>query len=629
MVTIPTTSPTEGSKEATYTYALHTPKDGYTLYRNYIYTLDIKVRGQSLDPVITVSVLPWNDVSVDGNIYGTYLTVDKSEILFDASGEANINFCTDAQAVYFDFVEFNNSNPVKIGSEVLLVGIDTTKGVNPDGFKSGQILLDQQHCGSFGFKLDLNKFPEFPAINFSGKICMKAGNIVKCLTFPATRVYDAHFIVGDSIFGLDSTYTSATVYRDPGDNTDWLKISENRKYNATDMKDSYSNSTPQKLYLHLDENLTGSIRTGIVTVISNGVEKKLKISQLPAIPVGRFGYVNSVTDDNSIFSSTLYTEQLYEFKTMPPYITSGDVSTISVNAIYNGRRTATSSAFNMGSYNNFNYQQAAFQAINYCAHKNRITGSTLTDSDLKWYLPSQAQLLGMWLSYTSYKDIATSNFKYSDGTAADLFWSSTDNNDYSNYAQFMDFRFGNLGHYAREKKLWARCVRNSTASSASESMILTTNGYPIIDFGKGMPAGSYNNTTSKGDGGGDELSNNNNTLYKTLRVAVNDQATGVAWSLNACDGYSETGAPANTWRLPTQRELQAIWILQSEIKDKLSAFTLLANDYYWSATDAARTSNTNAWIIYGSRTEPGSSGNAPNHHKITERHRVRCVWEVP
>ncbi|MDR1525640.1 MAG: hypothetical protein LBS79_10380 [Tannerella sp.] len=631
-VRIPTSSLTEGAKTIERTYDLYT-NSSYTLKRNYIYTLDIKVRGQSLDPVITVSVLPWDDVNVDGNIYGTYLTVDKSEIVFEPNGEAIINFCTDAQAVYFDFDEFNNSNPKVIGFDILPVGIDINNGLAPEGFKSGQILLDQQHCGSFGFKVDPEDFPGFPTVNFSGKIRMKAGNIVKYLTFPAVKILDAHFIVGDNLLGIDTTYTSANVYRDPGDNTEWLKISQSRTYSG--MLESY-NGAATKLYLHLDENLTGSIRTGSVTVTTgSGSEKKIRISQLPAIPVGRFGYVNSVTDD-SIYSAMLYTEQLYEFNTMPQYIKTENDSYITNNAIYNGRMTAISS-YDGTNYNaNFNYQEAIYQAINYCAYKNRIT--TPSSSDLKWYLPSQAQLMGMWLSYTSYKDKATSNFKRKDNssilTPADVFWSSTDNIDYAKEAQYMNFQFGNVGHYKRVTKSWVRCVRDG----ASANSMISASSFPVVNFGNGgMPEDSYTTTskTSGGKGGGDELSDNNKTLYKTLRIAVNDHESGVEWNINACDDYSEGGV-GSYWRLPTQRELQAIWILQNEIKKEFLAFTLLANDYYWSATSAKETETatgtniwTNAWTIFGSgsRTTPGASGNTPHQHK-SRLLRVRCVREV-
>ncbi|MDR2145014.1 MAG: hypothetical protein LBE91_00955, partial [Tannerella sp.] len=51
-VTIPTKSPTEGNKTDSYVYTIYTNNpDSTFILRNYIYTLDIKVRGQSLDPL--------------------------------------------------------------------------------------------------------------------------------------------------------------------------------------------------------------------------------------------------------------------------------------------------------------------------------------------------------------------------------------------------------------------------------------------------------------------------------------------------------------------------------------------------------------------------------------------------
>ncbi|MDR0348417.1 MAG: DUF1566 domain-containing protein [Tannerella sp.] len=619
-VSITTTSPTSGTKEDTYTYDLYT--DGsYNIYRNYVYTLDIKVRGQSLEPVITTSIQPWNDVNIDGAIHGTYLTMNQSEIRFDATGKATINFCSDVQAIYFDFREFRAANPrVTIGgSNFALMGINSADpNLAPKGFKDGQILLDKQHCGSFGFKLNTSGFPGFPNVNFSGKIYVRADNIVKCLSFSGIRTCDAHFIVGDSLFDVPGEkYTSATVSTD--DNGAWFQVSNSRLYSSSAMRSNYPASgdpVPAALYLHLDENLTTSPRSGSVTVIvdGSGVEKTIHLVQLPAIKAGRFGHPNNVLTDDSIYGTELYTEQLYEFNAMPRYITTENNLIISGNAIYNGRMTAMA-----------NYQNVLYEAIYYCAQKNRITDTGNINDELKWYLPSQAQLMGMWLSYESYKDVATSNFERG-GTPADTYWSATANGGYRNAAQYMNFQYGNAGHYQKETKSWVRCVRSGDAASVDSMVSTAYTVFPVIDFGKGMPTGSYN-TTPKIDGSGDELSSNNKILYQTLRIAMNDYATGAEWKIDACQGYNE--GDGDHWRLPTQRELQAIWILQSEIKSRFqSSFTLLADDYYWSATEV-QNRNSNAWTIFGSRTDSGASGNSPNQPKATSSLRVRCVKEMP
>jgi hypothetical protein len=412
------------------------------------------------------------------------------------------------------------------------------------------------------------------------------------------------------------------------------------------MLQSY-NGPATVLYLHLDENLTGSPRTGTVTVITeDGAEKTLNLSQLPALRIGRFGYAAGTTTDVNIYTADLYTEQLYEYPTMPRYLNlspNDDGRATPDNALYNGRRTAINpSVFDWSNYQSFDYQSAVFQAINYCAHKNRITSSSNVSADLKWYLPAQAQLMGMWISYNGIDSTHTNFYRIenSERKRADIFWSSTDNNGFATEAQNLNFLYGNAGHYQRAIPYWARCVRDVTPSGSlppTSSMIETgTEGYPVINFENGMPATSYTTIPKTPYAIGDENSAENKTVYKKLRVAIEDlSASGMEWDSSACRGYSEITTPTTYWRLPTQRELQAIWILQSEIRDKISGFNLLADTYYWSATSAKESYGTepygaNAWTIYGSRTVPGSSGNAPHQYKqlTTEQPSVRCVSEV-
>ena len=650
-VTIPTKSATEGSKTADYTYELYTRLDGgplsFDILRNHIYILDIKVRGQSLEPLITLDIEKWNDVNISGSIGGTYLTTDVSEILFDGSGKATINFCTDAQAIYFDFKTFNDNNPgttLGVGNSFNLRAtgnIDTTDlSLSPSGFQSGQILLDKGHCGSFGFELDLTKFPQFPNINFSGSICIRAGNIEKCFTFPGINLYDAHFIVGDTILKGEK-FISATT-----EGGSWLEVSPNRLYTTT-AGTSYSGSDTT-LYLHLNENLTGIQRSGSITLTnSSGATKRVYISQLPAIPVGRFGYSNNPTSDDRTYTAGLFTEQLYEYNVLVPYAntkTAPFAAVPSTNFIFNGWKTTEANA-TLTNYTNsgFNYQNELYTAISYCAYKNRPASKSSTTVNILWYLPSQAQLMGMWASYESHKDISTSTFKDADSLS---YWSATANgrsvSGVENEAQYLNFKYGNVGHVrmsmggnnGRSEKWATRCVRNGNSTNYPTSSMIEANN--TINFEKGMPDGSYMTTGTK-IGGATENENGvkNKTLFKKLRVATTDHSLSPAkWSETPCTGAIDgiTGG----WRLPTQRELQAIWILQGELKTANPSFKLLGedgDDYYWSVTGASRTQNapnsyTNIWVVYSSVNEPGGSGNTPHRHK-DELSRVRCVREQP
>ena len=658
-ISVPTRSPSEDNvwKTAVYSYPIETVLTGSAVLRNHIYTLDLKVRGQDPTARITLDVKPWDDVPVDGSILGTYLTLDKSEIEFDPSGEAIINYCTDAQAIYFDFSEFNLSNPTtQLGGVIRAVGIDTsltnTPGgfpLAPAGFKDAQIIVDQKHCGSFGFKLDLSAFPGFPNVNFSGKICIRAGNIVKCLTFPAKLIYDAHFIVGEPILNGES-FISATS------SASWIEVSTIPLY--TDIATTNYSGAAAPLYLHLNENLSTSStpRTGSITLTSStGVQKIINITQLPAVYVGRFGYNPMSTADDSIYTAYLLTEQLKEYGTTKPVFTaSASTPLLSNNALYNGRYSPiNTSVFDAANYvSNFNYQAAVYAAINYCAYKNRhepkTPDGTLIASDIKWYLPSQAQLMGMWISNEYYKNYpSTSNF-FSDNSGSitypDIFWSSTNNADFPWQAQYVDFRHGNVGHYDRTQANWVRCVRDGDVPNYPmvERNVVAGVEEPHILFHRGLPP-TITTVTDKVGVYGDENSVNNKEIYMQLRVAKFDLDNGAPkqWDLNLCSTYShpdEAALPSSAiWRLPTQRELQAIWVLQHELNSVCigGTFNLLADDYYWSGTEVASTYNSgtstysSVWTVFGngSRSQLGGAGNVPHQLKTTPL-RVRCVIQL-
>ena len=643
-ITIPTKSNMEGSRSVTKDYTLYTRVGGNTIgaddvLRNYIYTLNLKVSGQSMEPVVTLDIEPWSDVAIEGSILGTYLTTDVSEIVFDpVTGIATVDFCTDAQAVYFDYSGFNPpvNTIAEIGNNITSIGIEkANEDLAPVGFTDGQILLDKDHCGSFSFELNLSQFPEFPNVDFSGYICMRAGNIVKCFTFPGRKLYDAHYIVGDTLLGGEK-FHSVKVIQDSGDTPNWIQVSMNRLYiDATqDTTAGPSPTTDQSsLYLHLDENLTGKTRTGHIIFKNGAVEKTFYVSQLPAIEVGRFGYTTGNTaGDDSIYSAKLYTEQLYEYSAFVQYGITNAIPVPAKNHVYNGLGMAMAPVFDQNKYKDspyFDYRGANYSAINYCIYKNRGTNAdgSLKDTDIKWYLPAQAQLMGMWTSYEAYKDSATSTFN-SIVNLPVAYWSATANRDYVGEAKYMNFGYGNVGHKKMNsgggtptERHHTRCVRNGGASS---SMVSNAG---IIDFTSGMPDDSHTNVGKGSIATGDETSLNNQKLFHKLRVAANDLPTSpVVWSNNACSSYSQ-GTFTSGWRLPTQRELQAIWVLQHDIKKEYPAFNLLGGDYYWSGT-ASKEYSTNAWVVYGGGTSlgAGGSGNSPNRHK-EELSRVRCVRE--
>ena len=652
-ITIPTESPTEGNKSMTVTYDLYTALTEYCVRRNHIYTLDITVRAQNLDPLIVLDILPWNDIDVPGDIPGTYLELSTSEITFNSSGRATIDFCSDAQAIYFNYSGFNDQNVPQIGTHITPIGIETPANpvLLPDGFKSGQILLDKQHCGSFSFQLEdlANTFPQFPNVNFSGSICLKAGNIVKCLTFPAVKTYDAHFIVGEPLFFPNENFTKADVEPSAAS---WMEVSPNRLYyQATP---NYSNVSEVPLFLHLDENLTGINRTGSITLQNGSVVKTIHITQLSALPVGPFGYnANSPAKDNiGLYDAGLCMEQRYEFSSMPVWSKPSVLLTNYNTSLFNGFQSHNS-VVDYNRYNtiDFDFAQTYFPAVNYCAYKNRgrpANNGQLQPADIKWYLPAQAQLVAMWVFETYYKETTKYPFFnfYRSGDILRNYWSATPNlGTIDGLAELVNFDYGNVGHYYRGVQNWVRCVRDTTPTPSYLRNIVrksTVGGvdFPSLNFHtEFIPASSETHVSS--GSAGHESEAFNKYVYRYLRVAKQDLNGGaqIPWNINACASYSEAPAGGGTgnWRLPTQRELQAIWILQHELRAIMSPaydFELLSNDYYWSGTEASTTHDaianiyTNAWTIFGNATTgyPGA-GNAP-HQLKSYPYRVRCVREM-
>lgn len=127
-----------------------------------------------------------------------------------------------------------------------------------------------------------------------------------------------------------------------------------------------------------------------------------------------------------------------------------------------------------------------------------------------------------------------------------------------------------------------------------------------------------------------------------FRVAENDQGNMVDWAtgmgydpldnsnLNSsptsiravgCAGFTEGGDSVG-WRLPTQRELMIIAILNSKLKSGLNSTN---SSYYWSATEV---STTNACYF---SVDNFHSSSYEKHGKISDvvNFKIRCVKDLP
>lgn len=170
----------------------------------------------------------------------------------------------------------------------------------------------------------------------------------------------------------------------------------------------------------------------------------------------------------------------------------------------------------------------------------------------------------------------------------------------------------------------------------SAQVVSTATGYPVIDLSALEPLGALlssseaaarrtemNAQTPTNDVslpvGGDENGVWNAKMSIKYQVMRTDRSTGTdranAWAL--CKSYNGEGGGAGQWRLPTQRELEMIWILHPQLINKAS-FTAFSANYYWAATEYTGTSG---WAV---RFSDGYT----NSNTKTSSTYVRCVRDL-
>lgn len=114
------------------------------------------------------------------------------------------------------------------------------------------------------------------------------------------------------------------------------------------------------------------------------------------------------------------------------------------------------------------------------------------------------------------------------------------------------------------------------------------------------------------------VSSEYNRVSAKLQVASTNASTGATWTnaYSLCKNYSQSGAAAGSWRLPTQRELMLIWIF----KAKLTNANLPATGYFWTGTQS-ETSSASAWYM-------NFSDGSVNVDSKTSSTSVRCVRDL-
>jgi len=114
-ITVRTQEPNMPINSAEYTFPIFT-EGSYQIKRNHIYTLDLKIAGQSTTPFVTLGMTPWNDEDVSGDIYGSTLNLDRSTVklmpVHTQSNPAIVNYETDNTSIRLDWSRVNPAHNI-------------------------------------------------------------------------------------------------------------------------------------------------------------------------------------------------------------------------------------------------------------------------------------------------------------------------------------------------------------------------------------------------------------------------------------------------------------------------------------------------------------------------------------
>lgn len=97
-----------------------------------------------------------------------------------------------------------------------------------------------------------------------------------------------------------------------------------------------------------------------------------------------------------------------------------------------------------------------------------------------------------------------------------------------------------------------------------------------------------------------------NKVSAKFQVASVDASTVCEgkYTYTKCKSYSESGAPAGSWRLPTQRELMLIWMFKSKLTNCGTITSTI--EHFWSSTEYSFVTNY-AWYVSFSNGQTFSS----------------------
>lgn len=372
-------------------------------------------------------------------------------------------------------------------------------------------------------------------------------------------------------------------------------------------------------------NVAGNLNTGTgvdyTLVVENTEEASLNLTPgavagTEAITNMQWGFNLSIAEPTSGFSRDYYYRDGYEVSLGLVFASGGGALNSTLRPPY-GRVSAASSGVASVTITE-NDMNPIFNtyAARYCFEKNRdvdgdgkITNpNTKGFNEIIWYLPAAEELYAMYVGqYALTRALTGANYQVS----SEVYGSSTSTNS-------MSYGTGISGAIGKSQAVSVRCVRRrsqtlpaGTQNSPyveSASRIINNSGYApaILRSAKvacPVPMNSQNSTI-------------NNQLSPRFQVAKTDcllngatgaatmtwsqangwttvsdnSSTGVAASpATGCNAYSETGYPAGTWRLPTQREMYIILFMRKELVAGQDGYVQMSASTYWTSSNLGST----------------------------------------
>ena len=208
-------------------------------------------------------------------------------------------------------------------------------------------------------------------------------------------------------------------------------------------------TSPKTITFTVAEN-TSYERTGSIKITAGRIEKKIIIRQgEPSSYVGMFGG-ELVGDETTgwAFSKPLYASGIDEME--------GNTTTWQWATTTSDDHSALAGSKTDGRANTWNLNKESggsltdFHAANRCFQKN-ITTEQANKDDLRWYLPAQEQLMGIWITH------AGNNIPF----ASNNYWSSSQSDNYGSWlVSFSDGTANATGKNTTRTRV--RCVRGVT-----------------------------------------------------------------------------------------------------------------------------------------------------------------------